>query len=105
MAFRLQTKAHMTKYPAIVRVRLDPKSGALLLHHAKARGTSEGELARELLVGGLDRLDNEATTPLWLELFVLENFRLRAAVLKLCELAGEQLGWSRDRIIDTLEAT
>jgi hypothetical protein len=95
----------MRKYPGHVQAKLDRRSEALLKVHAERRGVTPGELARDLLTDAIALCDADESAPLWLELLVLEIFRLRAVVLKLFEVVGEQQGWSRDHIVGLIKST
>jgi hypothetical protein len=95
-------RSRMNRYPELLRTRLDANTAALLTRHADTRGTTPGELARELLGEALARLDGEPTTPLWLELFAIENCRLRAVVLRLLEEVGRTNGWTQEYLTGLL---
>lgn len=95
----------MRRYPHHVRTRVTAKTGALLEHHADVRGLTPATLARDLISEGILRLDNEPTTPLWLEMIAVENYRLRAVVLRLLEAVGEDRGWTRDYLTQLLDRT
>jgi hypothetical protein len=95
----------MKTYPGIVRTRVTTRTNALLNHHAQRRGITAGELARDLLADGLERLEIDDKPPVWLELFARETFRTRAVVMTLIEAVGKEQGWSRDYLHRLMTST
>ncbi len=93
------------KYPGFVGTRVSAKADALLLHYADARGIKPGELARELIEDGLDRMEQEPTIPLWLEILATETFRTRGVLIRLLEELADKRGWTRHHLDTVVDAT
>lgn len=73
--------------------------------HSEARGITEGEMAREIIEQGLDRLDNYPETPLWMEVFLLEGYAVRGLLLRCMAELGRELGWPEKKLNDMLQGT